>query len=89
MKLFLYDYSFSWLPVAYSYNSSYLGDWDQEDHGSRPAQANNSLDPHLQNNQSKMDWRCGSSSSMPALQAWSPKFKTQFHKKQMYIYIQL
>jgi hypothetical protein len=24
--------------------------------------------PHLQNNQSKMDWRCGSSGKAPALQ---------------------
>jgi hypothetical protein len=37
--------------------------------------------PHLQNNQSKMDWRCGSSSRVPALQVWSPEFKLQFHNQ--------
>jgi hypothetical protein len=31
--------------------------------------------PHLQNNQSKMDWRCGSSSRVPALPAQSPEVK--------------
>jgi hypothetical protein len=35
---------------------SYLGGWDQKDQGSRPAQAYSLQDPHLQNNQSKMDW---------------------------------
>jgi hypothetical protein len=32
--------------------------------------------PYLQNNQSKIDWRCGSSSMALALQVWSPEFKT-------------
>jgi hypothetical protein len=30
---------------------------------------------HLQNNQSKMDWRCGSRGRVPALQVPSPEFK--------------
>jgi hypothetical protein len=30
---------------------------------------------HLQNNHSKTDWRCGSSSRMPAVQIRSPEFK--------------
>jgi hypothetical protein len=34
-------------------------------------------DSHLQNNQSKMGWRCGSSSRAPALRAWSPEFKSK------------
>jgi hypothetical protein len=38
-----------------------LGGYDGKDHGSRPTQANSSQDPPLWNNQSKMDWRCGSS----------------------------
>jgi hypothetical protein len=29
----------------------------------------------------KMDWRCGSSSTAPALQVQSPKFKPQSHQK--------
>jgi hypothetical protein len=48
-------------PVAHTYNPSYMGGWDPEDHGLRPAWANSSWDPHLQKNQSKMDCRCSSS----------------------------
>jgi hypothetical protein len=33
----------------------------------RPAWANSYRDPHLQNNQSKMDWGCDSNSRAPAL----------------------
>jgi hypothetical protein len=32
---------------------------------------------HLQNNQSKMDWRHDSSSRVPVLQARSPEFKNK------------
>jgi hypothetical protein len=28
-----------------------------------------------------MDWRCGSSNRVPALQVQSPEFKAQFHQK--------
>jgi hypothetical protein len=37
--------------------------------------------PLSKNNQVKMDWRCGSSSRMPALQTQSPEFKSQSHAK--------
>jgi hypothetical protein len=47
-----------WLPHAC--NSSYLGGWDLEDQGYRPVQANSFVKPYLQNNESKMDLRCGS-----------------------------
>jgi hypothetical protein len=67
--------------VGHTYNPSYLEGWHWEDRGLRPAQAN-SLRPHLQNNQSKMDWRCGSSSRVPALQVRSPEFKFQSYKKE-------
>jgi hypothetical protein len=40
-------------PVTHTYNPSYLGGWDGEDHGLRPAWADTSQDPHLQNNQSE------------------------------------
>jgi hypothetical protein len=52
------------------YNPSYLGDWDLEDHSSKPAWANSSWDPapHLKNNHSKMDWRYCSRDRAPALQ---------------------
>jgi hypothetical protein len=36
---------------------------------------------HLQNDQSKMDWRCSSSGRAWALQTRSPEFKPQFHQK--------
>jgi hypothetical protein len=34
--------------VAHACNPSYLGGWDGEDHSSRPVQAKNLWDPHLQ-----------------------------------------
>jgi hypothetical protein len=36
---------------------------------------------HLQNNQSKTDWRCGSHCRGSALKAQSPDFKPQSHQK--------
>jgi hypothetical protein len=38
----------SCVPVAHTCNPSYLGGWDQEDHGSRPVQAKNSGETHSQ-----------------------------------------
>jgi hypothetical protein len=38
------NYKWSWAPVAHACNPSYLGGRDQEDHGLKPAQANNSQD---------------------------------------------
>jgi hypothetical protein len=61
-------------------NSNCLGSWDWENSSLRPAWANKSWDPHLQNNHSKMDWRCGSSGTAPALSLWSPEFKLWSHK---------
>jgi hypothetical protein len=37
--------------------------------------------PHDQNNQIKIDWRCGSSSRVPALQVQRPEFKSHPTKK--------
>jgi hypothetical protein len=42
-ELILWKYH--WVPVAHACNPSYLGGWDQEDHGSRPSRANSSWDP--------------------------------------------
>jgi hypothetical protein len=70
-----------WALVTPICNSSYLGGRDRKDHSSRLAQANISWDPHLQNNQSKMNWRCGSSGGAPSLQVQSPEFKPQSHVK--------
>jgi hypothetical protein len=35
-------------PVAHACNPSYSGDRNQEDHGSKPAQANSSQEPYLE-----------------------------------------
>jgi hypothetical protein len=37
--------------------------------------------PQLQNNQRKIDQKCGSSSRAPALQLQKPEFKHQAHQK--------
>jgi hypothetical protein len=39
------------------------------------------LRPYFQNNQSKKDWRCGSTGKAPALHVQSPEFKLQSQKK--------
>jgi hypothetical protein len=36
---------------------------------------------HLENNQSTMDWRHGSSGTVPVLQAQSIEFKPQAHQR--------
>jgi hypothetical protein len=47
--------------VSHTCNPSYLGGRDQEDCGSRASPGKYFQRPHLQNNQSKVDWSCGSS----------------------------
>jgi hypothetical protein len=37
-----------WVPVTHAYNPSYSGGRDQEDHSSKPAQANSSERPYLE-----------------------------------------
>jgi hypothetical protein len=90
-KNHLHNNYVSWALVVYGWNLSSLENWDQEDGHSWPAWINTLRDPHLQNNQSKMDWRCGSSSRVAALQVWSPEFKPQYHKtnKTMYTYVNI
>jgi hypothetical protein len=39
--------------------------------------------PHLQNNQSKMDWRCGSSNRAPALRGLQGSNPSNTEKKKM------
>jgi hypothetical protein len=46
----------------------------------RPARANSLRDPLLQNNDSKMDSKCGSSGKVLALQVRSSECKPQNHK---------
>jgi hypothetical protein len=54
-----------------------------KDCGSRPVGANSSTDFRFQNNQSKMDWRCDSSITAPALQPQSPEFQTLIPLKEV------
>jgi hypothetical protein len=69
---------------AHAYNLSYLEGWDQENHSSRSAWIDSLRDPHFQNNQSKMNWRCVSSGRVPASQVQSPEFKPQSYKKKCF-----
>jgi hypothetical protein len=53
----LRNVNLSWAPVAPAYNPSHSGDRNQEDHVSKPAQANSSQDLILKNNPShKKGW---------------------------------
>jgi hypothetical protein len=52
-----------------------LGRRDEKDSGYRSAWAKSLRDSHLQNNQSKMDGRCGLSGKIFVLQMQSPEFK--------------
>jgi hypothetical protein len=71
----------SWLPVAHTCNPNYLGDWDSEDCGLRPAYENSLRDtPHLQNKQSKDGLQSclkPQSTCFPSLKPWvqTPKKK--------------
>jgi hypothetical protein len=50
----------SQVPVALAYNPSYSGGRDQEDHGSKPAWANNSERPYLKKKKiTKKGWCSG------------------------------
>jgi hypothetical protein len=53
--------------VAHACNNSYLESWDQEDLGNEAILGKQFEQPHLHNNHSKMDWRWGSTSWVPAL----------------------
>jgi hypothetical protein len=55
------------------------GGWDREDHSLLLACAISSREPHLQNNQTKMDWRYDSGNRAPALQTQNPEFQCQSH----------
>jgi hypothetical protein len=68
------------MPVAGACNPNYLEGWDGRiSVQSQPGQT--VLKTPFQNNQSKIDWRYGSSSRVPALQVWSPEFTLQSHQK--------
>jgi hypothetical protein len=79
-------YNASLVPLAHTCNPSYLGDWDWENGSSRPTWARIVHKPPSPKTwPERNDWRCCSSSRVPALQAWNPEFKSQSHqKKKMY-----
>jgi hypothetical protein len=52
--------------VAHTCNPSYSGGRDKEDHGSKPAQASNSLDSNLKIFNTKKGWQSGSSGAASA-----------------------
>jgi hypothetical protein len=59
--------------VAHACNLSYSGGSDQEDHGSKPAQANSSRDPISKTPITKR--------AVGVAQSEGPEFKPQYHKK--------
>jgi hypothetical protein len=60
--------------VAHTYNPSYSGGRDQEDHGSKPAWANSSARPYLEKKKSYT--RVGGMAH-----GVGPEFKSQYCKK--------
>jgi hypothetical protein len=45
---FTSKFNLSWAPVAHTYNPTYSGSQDQEDHSSKPAQAKEFVRPYLE-----------------------------------------
>jgi hypothetical protein len=68
----------SWVLVAHAYDPSLLGKLRLGDSWFKASPSKQFMrPPHLQSNQSKIDWMCGSSSTAPSLQVQSPEFKPQ------------
>jgi hypothetical protein len=65
--------TYSWPPVAHTYNLSYSGGRDQEGHSSKPPWANSLRDPIPRNPSQK---RTGGVAQRVGLE-----FKLQYHKK--------
>jgi hypothetical protein len=65
--------------LAHFCNPSYMRGWDGEDSSSSLGKS--FTRPHLQNKQSKTEWRRGSCGRAPALQVWNPEFKPQSCQK--------
>jgi hypothetical protein len=63
-------------PISHAYNPSYLGGRDQEDCGSKPAQANRSWDP-----MSKKKKKNTTKRSSGVAQDVGPESKPQYCKK--------
>jgi hypothetical protein len=64
--------------VAHTYNPSYSGGRDQENHSSKPARANSSRDPFLKKHIKKN--RAGG-----VAQSEGPDFKPQYYKKKKFL----
>jgi hypothetical protein len=61
--------------VAHTCNPTYSGGKDQEDHSSKPARANSSLDPILEKKKKSQNMADG------VAQGVGPEFKPQYHRK--------
>jgi hypothetical protein len=62
------------VPLVHTYNPSYSGGRDQEDHGLKPSQANSLGDTILKKTHHKKGLA-------GVAQGISPEFKPQYHKK--------
>jgi hypothetical protein len=63
---------YSQTPVAHTYNPNYIGGRDQEDHSSKPAQANSSQDPFSKNPITRKGW-CGGARCRPWVEVPVPQ----------------
>jgi hypothetical protein len=64
--------------VSHACNSSYSGVRDQENHGSKPAQANSSQDAAWKIPNTNKGWQSGSNGSLPSKHE-TLDFKPQYH----------
>jgi hypothetical protein len=75
--------SMSQVPVAHACNPSYLGGRDQEIHGSKPAQANNSQDHISKIPNTNQGWQSGSSDRVSALRSRPSTAKKKKERKKI------
>jgi hypothetical protein len=73
------------MPVAHACNPSYLRGRDQEDHGLKPAWANNSWDSVSKIPMLKQGWQSGSSDRVPSMKHWVQTLVLPKKKKCVYI----
>jgi hypothetical protein len=74
----------SWVPVAHTYNPSYSGGRDQEDHSSKPDKANSLQDPISKKKKKNPSQKRADG----VAQSVGPEFKPQYHKNQKNPYVQ-
>jgi hypothetical protein len=77
------------VPVAHACNPSYSGGKDQEDHSSKPAQANSSKNPILKKNQHKKglaEWLSSKNACLASIETLSATKQEKGKKKYIYIF---